>query len=284
MTTMIPVDNIIPNPMQPRQEIPEEELVTLAANISQVGLINPIAVVEPDRDGLYVIVDGERRWRAHKLLGWKEIKADIQSISILDDNDQKLLLQAVSANVHRSDMTIVEEAKAIQKMQENGMNLDEIARLFGHSEFWVSSRLDLLTFPEGVQELFASKRLGFDLRTLAALRQITDPKDMTVLAIRCANRKMGQKGIKIAVSRYLLSVQGKKFSYNEREKKTSGKAMFYEKIPSGGSLSWFRVRSTIKTVCENCVLAEFADQGGCKECPMLDFIKRVTTKESGDGN
>jgi len=102
----IPVEDIVPNPEQPRVEFDPAEIESLAESIENHGLVQPI-VVEEAQDG-YVLVDGERRWRAVRSLGIPLIEAKV--ITFEERRDR--FMQAVIANMQRADLNPIEEAQA----------------------------------------------------------------------------------------------------------------------------------------------------------------------------
>jgi ParB family chromosome partitioning protein len=116
----LPVAAIVPNPWQPRLKFDEAELQALAENIRARTLIQPILVRRvPSRDGApaapeqYQIAVGERRWRAHKLLGWAEIRA-----FVVDLSDEEMAFSALSENVQREELTDYEISKSLQILAE----------------------------------------------------------------------------------------------------------------------------------------------------------------------
>lgn len=110
--TLIAIDQIVPNPEQPRTLFDEGELQLLAQSITANGLIQPI-VVEPAGDG-YILVDGERRLRACQSIGWTEIEAHVRAAT--NHGGQERLAHALVANIQRAGMGPVDEALAYRKL------------------------------------------------------------------------------------------------------------------------------------------------------------------------
>jgi ParB family transcriptional regulator, chromosome partitioning protein len=151
---MIPVDQIQPNPSQPRTRFDEAGLEELAASIKEVGVLQPI-VVSPGDDG-YVLVTGERRWRAGKKAGLKAIPAVVRGVA-----GEGTLVEAVIENVQREDLTPLEEAHAYrQLLEEYGMTQEEVARRVGKSRPAVSNTLRLLQLPGAIQSMVDSGTLS----------------------------------------------------------------------------------------------------------------------------
>ena len=159
------VDEITPNPQQPRAAFDEESLTALADSIGTVGLLQPI-VVRTNPEGGYVLVAGERRWRAARRAGLTEIPAMIRS-----GNDEASLTEALVENLQRSDLTPLEEAAAYQQLLEDfGMTHDEVARQVGKSRAAVTNTLRLLTLPASIQGMIERGELSAGhARALAAV-------------------------------------------------------------------------------------------------------------------
>jgi len=143
----IPLDLIIPNRHQPRQNFDEESIKELAQSIKENGLINPITVTQIEGNK-YEIIAGERRYRACKYLGWKEIDAIIKNN--VDDN--KKMITALIENIQREDLNPYEKAMAYKKMIEMGLTQQEISEHCGKSKASISNTLRLLELDEEIIE------------------------------------------------------------------------------------------------------------------------------------
>ncbi|HPS57104.1 MAG TPA: ParB/RepB/Spo0J family partition protein [Spirochaetota bacterium] len=148
------LDRIIPNPDQPRTYFDETEIHGLAESIKSVGLIQPIIVRE--REGLYVIVAGERRYRACKFNEMKSIKA-----IIIEADDEQNLTMALIENIQRESLNPIEEAKAY-KVLINRFKLkqQDLARKVGKERTTITNSLRLLNLPEEIQEGIADKKIS----------------------------------------------------------------------------------------------------------------------------
>lgn len=159
------VDDISPNPQQPRTSFDEESLASLADSIATVGVLQPI-VLRRNPGGGYVLVAGERRWRAARRAGLTEIPAVIRS-----GDDAASLTEALVENLQRSDLTPLEEAAAYQQLLEDfGMTHDEVGRRVGKSRAAVSNTLRLLGLPASIQGMVERGELAAGhARALAAI-------------------------------------------------------------------------------------------------------------------
>ena len=159
------VDEISPNPQQPRTNFDEESLTSLADSIATVGVLQPL-VLRRNPDGGYMLVAGERRWRAARRAGLTEIPAMIRT-----GDDAASLTEALVENLQRSDLTPLEEAAAYQQLLEDfGMTHDEVGRRVGKSRAAVTNTLRLLGLPASIQGMVERGDLSAGhARALAAL-------------------------------------------------------------------------------------------------------------------
>jgi ParB family chromosome partitioning protein len=150
----IPIADVVPNPHQPRVHFDEESLGELAASITQLGVLQPILVRSVD--GRFQLIAGERRWRAARRAGLTTIPAVIRT-----SDDVSAVEQALVENIHRADLTPLEEAAAYQQLIEDfDLTHDDVAHRVGKSRSAVTNTLRLLALPPGVQQLLADGRLS----------------------------------------------------------------------------------------------------------------------------
>ncbi len=147
--------SVTPNPNQPRQHFDEESLVELAASIAEMGVLQPI-LVRPLDDDRYELVAGERRWRATQRAGLATIPAIVRTTTDLSSIEQALV-----ENLHRQDLTALEEASAYQQLIEDfEFTHDDLAGRVGKSRSSITNSLRLLGLPPSVQSLLADGRLS----------------------------------------------------------------------------------------------------------------------------
>ncbi len=148
------ISEIEPNPDQPRRVFDEEKLLALAESIKNDGLLQPI-VVRKDGD-VYRIVAGERRWRACRLAGLKEV-----AVTVIDADDKRVSTLALIENLQREDLNPIEEAEGLGRLQSDyNMTQEEIATTVGRSRPAVANALRLLALPEDVRSLVADGTLS----------------------------------------------------------------------------------------------------------------------------
>ncbi len=143
---VISIDRVSANPHQPRSMFDEEALASLAASIVEVGVLQPIIVREAE-EGFYTLVAGERRWRAARKVGLKEIPAIIR-----ESDDRSLLTEALVENLQREDLSALEEATAYQELLEDfGLTHEEVGNRVGKSRSAITNSLRLLQLPAAIQ-------------------------------------------------------------------------------------------------------------------------------------
>lgn len=151
----VPIGAIEPNPHQPRKHFDEESLADLAASIREMGVLQPI-LIRPIEPGKYYLVAGERRWRAARRAGLATIPAIVRASDELASMEQALV-----ENLHRQDLSPLEEASAYQQLLEDfGLTHEQVAIRVGKSRAAVSNTLRLLQLPPPVQHLLADGRLS----------------------------------------------------------------------------------------------------------------------------
>jgi ParB family transcriptional regulator, chromosome partitioning protein len=151
----VPVAAISPNPNQPRVHFDEESLSELSASITEMGVLQPI-LVRPSGDGAYELIAGERRWRAAQRAGLTSIPAVVRMT-----DDAGSVEQALVENLHRQDLTALEEAAAYQQLlDEFALTHDQIAARVGKSRSAITNSLRLLGLPPAVQHLLADGQLS----------------------------------------------------------------------------------------------------------------------------
>lgn len=145
---------ISPNPHQPRVYFDEQSLLELAASIAEMGVLQPV-LVRPRDDGSFELIAGERRWRAAQRAGLTTIPAVIRAT-----DDISSVEQALVENLHRQDLTALEEASAYQQLLEDfELTHEQIATRVGKSRSAVTNSLRLLGLPPTVQHLLADGQL-----------------------------------------------------------------------------------------------------------------------------
>lgn len=148
------VTQIIPNPYQPRTVFDDEKINELCETIKVHGVIQPIVVRE--RNGVFEIIAGERRWRAVTRLGMEKIPAIVK-----DFNNEQAASIALIENLQREGLTPIEEALAYQKLIDiHGLTQESLANRLGKGQSTVANKLRLLHLPDAVQEALLSRTIS----------------------------------------------------------------------------------------------------------------------------
>src|SRR5512140_2396006 len=152
----VPVDQITPNPRQPRSGFSQESLQELADSIKEHGVLQPLIVTQDEPGSAqYILVAGERRWRAAQLAGLQMVPVLLRQVT-----EQMRLELALIENVQREDLTPLETAEAFQNLsQEFGLSHAEIAQRVGKSRTAVTNTIRLLKLPEAVRASLAQGQI-----------------------------------------------------------------------------------------------------------------------------
>ena len=178
----IRIADIVPNPTQPRTDFDEEALEELAESIRQLGLIQPITV---KRDGdKYIIISGERRWRASEKAGLKALPAYIREV-----DDTTLHAMALVENIQREDLNAIEISLGMQRLvEECGLTQEALAERLGKKRSTVANYLRLLNLPDSVQ--FSIKQGLISMGHAKAIASIDNHTKQLSLLHRCIKKNL----------------------------------------------------------------------------------------------
>jgi ParB family chromosome partitioning protein len=215
------VKSISPNPNQPRIHFDDESLAELAASIRAVGLLQPILVrPKAGSTNSFELIAGERRWRASQRAGLTVIPALVR-----ETDDVASVEQALVENLHRQDLTPLEEAAAYKQLLDDfSMTHEQVAEKVGKTRSAITNSLRLLALPPSIQQLLADGRLsGGHARALLAL---TDRTTQEQLARQCANDGWTVRAVEEAVRQNLgrTKATSKTTSTNSSTTKNSTKS------------------------------------------------------------
>ncbi len=193
--TFLNINKVEPNPNQPRKRFNEDKLQELADSIKVHGIIQPL-VVQKENDR-YIIIAGERRWRAARLAGVKEVP-----VVIRDFTEQELYEVALIENIQRQDLDPIEEANAYSNLiKEHHLTQDEVAERVSKSRVAITNSLRLLKLDQRVQQMVIDELLtGGHAR---ALISIEDPEEQYNLANRIFDEKLSVRETEKLVKKIL---------------------------------------------------------------------------------
>lgn len=150
------INNIEPNPYQPRMHIDPEELIQIADSVREHGVIQPLIITKDKNSDKYFLIAGERRLRASQLAGLKSVP-----VVIKDSSPQEMLELALIENIQRKDLNPLEEAYAFKQMiDEFGVSQDDIAQKVGLNRVTITNKIRLLTIPDEVKEDVLNEKLS----------------------------------------------------------------------------------------------------------------------------
>ncbi|MBW7858012.1 MAG: ParB/RepB/Spo0J family partition protein [Leptonema sp. (in: Bacteria)] len=246
------LDQVDPNPDQPRRSFNEKELTELADTIQHVGIIEPI-VVRPKNDR-YIIISGERRWRASKLIGYKKIPAVIK-----DFDELKAAEVALIENLQRQDLNSIEEARAYESLlQLTGDKPANLAKKVGKDRTTITNLLRLLKLPDEVLTLIENKMINAG--QARPLLSLGDRKTVIQLSARISKEGWSARRVEDEVAK-LTEIAGPK------KAKSSGKDANTRKIEE-------RIRARLTAKVD---LAHKASGGGrlSIQYTSLDDLERI---------
>ncbi|MBR2464894.1 MAG: ParB/RepB/Spo0J family partition protein [Clostridia bacterium] len=196
--TTLRISEIEPRSDQPRKQFDREALEALADSIAAYGVLQPILVrPNPNFEGAYEIIAGERRWRAAKMAGLTEIPA-----VVLDGDDLKTAQIALIENVQREDLNVVEEALGYNALMERfDMTQEEVSKIAGKSRSAVANTLRLLDLPDEVLTLLQEKDGFLTAGHARALLALKNEEMIPLLAARIAAKKLSVREVEALVKR-----------------------------------------------------------------------------------
>ncbi len=214
--TVVKISKVEPNKSQPRKNFNEDTLQELADSIRQFGVIQPLIVQK--RDDYYEIIAGERRWRAAKLAGLKEVP-----VIIKDYSDEEMMEIALIENIQREDLNPIEEALAYKKLiSDYQLKQDELAEKISKSRVTITNSMRLLKLPEKVQNMVIDEMItSGHARTLLGLN---DEKLQLELAEKIFEEKLSVRDTEKLVKEIMSPKE------NKKEKQEFKDAFIYEKI------------------------------------------------------
>ena len=258
----IEIEKIIPNTHNPRRFFDANTIKELAASIEEHGVLNPI-IVSPTDDGKYMLIAGERRWRASQKVGLSRIPA-----RILDEQPDTLNEVAILENLQRENLNPVDEAKAFDLHMANyNVTKKDLAKKIGKSESFVSSRLRLLELPTEIQQLVDEDKIS-----LTHARQILklDNQDFQVqLAYESYHENLTAKELGELIELRLLELKKAEEISKEDKLMEDKKLALQEKLPN------IKIITEKDFDNERYIKLSSIDFDKCRDCPdQLIMVKR----------
>ena len=197
---LLPLQKIEPNRLQPRRNFDEEELSALADSIRQHGVIQPLTVRLLDT-GYYQIIAGERRWRAARMAGLREVP-----VVIIEADDKKAMELALIENLQRADLTPIEEARGYQQLiGEYGLTQEQVADRVSKSRPAVANAMRLLSLPDELLSMVESGKLTAG--HARALLSIKDERQQLAVAQKVVNLQLSVRQTEAMCKKLLKAEQ-----------------------------------------------------------------------------
>ena len=213
----IDINKIEPNNNQPRKNFNEDKIHELAESIKQHGLIEPL-IVQKGKKGFYTIIAGERRWRAAREAGVKEIP-----VVVKDYSDQQVMEIALIENIQREDLNAIEEAEAYDRLiRDFNLKQDEVAERVSKSRVAITNSLRLLKLDERVREMIIEDKIKSG--HARALLGVSDGDEQYKLAVMIFDNSMSVRETEKMVKKYLADK--KKSVKKVREKDTQTELIY----------------------------------------------------------
>lgn len=197
----VKISKVEPNRSQPRKQFDEDALLELSESIKQYGILQPLLV--SDKTDYYEIIAGERRWRAAKLAGLKEVPVIIKELS-----DQQVVEISLIENIQREDLNPIEEAMAYKRLiEEFSLKQDEIAERVSKSRTAVTNSMRLLKLDSRVQQMLIDEMISAG--HARAILSITEPETQYSVAMKVFDEKLSVRETEKLVKKLLEPVKEK---------------------------------------------------------------------------
>lgn len=192
---IVKISSVEPNINQPRKQFDEDALLELSESVKQYGILQPLLV--SDKKDYYEIIAGERRWRAAKLAGLKEVPVIVKEFS-----EQELVEISLIENIQREDLNPVEEAKAYKRLiDEFNLKQDEVADRVGKSRTAVTNSMRLLKLTDKVQQMLIDEMITAG--HARAILAISDKEKQETVAMKVFDEKLSVRETESLVKRML---------------------------------------------------------------------------------
>lgn len=204
------ISEVEPNKAQPRSHFDDDALKSLSDSIKEYGVLSPI-VVSKNENGFYMIIAGERRWRAAKLAGLKKIPAIIKEY-----DDKETMEIALIENLQREDLNPIEEAEGFKELMEiYKLTQEEVSKKMGKSRSAVANSVRLLSLPEKVRKMLINKEISSG--HARAILSLNDEKVMLCVAEKIINEGLNVRQTENIVSKLLKEPKKKEINKNDEE-------------------------------------------------------------------
>jgi ParB family chromosome partitioning protein len=220
--TEIPLEKLVPNPQQPRKDFSEEKLAEMANTIKAYGVIQPVLVHKEKEQ--YILVAGERRYKAARMAGLKTIPAIVKEY-----NSKELIEIALVENLQREDLNPIEEANAYKRLlEEFNFSQEELARKIGRSRSSIANTLRLLTLEEEIKKYLSDGKLTPG--QVRPLLSISNPEQRRYLAMKILDNKLTARQVENMVKNLKREAKREEMPDKEKSKENEMKLLFLKEV------------------------------------------------------
>ncbi len=273
----IAIDRIDPNPYQPRTTFDQAKLLELAGSIRRHGVVQPL-ILSTNGGSRYILIAGERRWRAARLAGLATVPAYIRN----HEDPRTMAILALVENADREDLNPIEEARAYRRlMVEFGLSVEDIAQARNCHPRTVENRLIWLQLEPEVQELVAQGGLPCDARAAAALLSIQDSSARVKMAIRLAHKRVKIKTILVACEKLVEQLKTRSPSCRHPALSLARRRAKRDAPADDDPVALEAVRSAAAAVCQACEIKARVLQGRVAE-PAWSLIAHASSDTCGE--
>ena len=279
------LDQVKPDPNQPRKSFDKDSLESLADSIKEHGVKQPILVRVEDaksEPAEFIIIDGERRWRSARMAGLNKIPCFIEN----RETDRSFEV-AMITNLQRKDLNPVEEGMAYKRLRkECGYSVSRIAELSGRSMATVNTRLALLGFEPKIQEMFASGVLSPVYQVVEALKLLPNERRVEI-AQRFVARKTTIAGMSRACAMIANGIDHRQRRVYVNDSDVAAVALAGDEEShiirqlgmAGRNVNWKEIVEAAKYVCNECPLRAGASRGECAGCAAIQLLRVLVKKK-----
>jgi len=279
---MIDIGRVLPNPLNPRGEIEDDsDLRELSNSIRTHGVLQPL-LVTPVRDGYYAVA-GHRRRRAALLAGLTELPCVVREL----DEDAQLDVMMIE-NIQRQNLTAIQEARAFQRMIQNGRTVTDVMQRLALSRGYVEARLTILSLPESVQKLFERNLLPIGAaQVLSLASDVEQQKRFATVAVQ-TQMPMGklEQLIRGASDRPKKESRPGKTRYRTKrvldayEMFTRSEAL--HELEREGSVTFEHIAAAFNDICDGLCTEDDAGREMCEACPVPRFIASLLRRSGAE--
>ena len=283
-----PIDQLEPHPHNPRGAVEPATVQELAASIKEKGILEPLIVVlHPEKSDCFRVIAGHRRLAGAQLAELETMPVIVRDYSPVEQEEIMLL-----ENIQREDLSLLQEAKAYQRLITSGLTQMDVARKLGLNAARIQSRLSILKLTISVQRLFDRNELPITLAPLLTKIENLDRQER--LANMVASRRLTVPKLKEMVDRIVEAEQTeaavdqqRRQARRKKEPKTDSRLVsLYTRANAladlgkheSRMLSYSDLRTALEGVCAGCGMGNFTDI--CAACPLPQFINNLIKGET----